>query len=169
MVVFCELMACVVSDCQGWTWTATFTGDHTAHELPSMSSFNRSGMFHQIVNASAKIVFMTLCNLGYFRRFTDLYGCLPLQDVPYLPKLQWSKSSRLKDVVGQFQEVGENIVFPLMSLLFRGHHVSTFLCCLHTISTWRYCKITGLQWMTSIWPFGLLIRQSQHMLCLIVV
>ncbi|XP_047085870.1 E3 ubiquitin-protein ligase FANCL [Lolium rigidum] len=25
-------------------------------------------------------------------------------DVPYLPKLQWSKSSRLKDVVSQFQE-----------------------------------------------------------------
>lgn len=42
------------------------------------------------------------------------------QEIPYLPKIQWSKTSRLKDVIYQFQEVGALLFLLLKSY---GHPI----------------------------------------------
>ncbi|AQK63209.1 zinc ion binding [Zea mays] len=58
-------------------------------------------------------------------------------DVPYLPKIHWSKNSRLKDVICQFQAVGELFISPKTY----GCPIRGLLCCVvlcywvHTIST----------------------------------
>lgn len=92
-----------------WRSHCPWTTRHALLQLLRYISSNFQSIsqncFHRIVQ----------CQI-FWKDHTSYMVVYFLQDVPYLPKLQWSKSSRLKDVLCQFQEVRE-ILFSIISLV----------------------------------------------------